>query len=131
MNIARYKCTVYRSTVLAVQCDAAEFEKWARRYDEDVELNPSHEACTFSFHERDWRNPVVIWMSPEAGGGSLAHECYHAAREILFHSGIDIGRAGDPSGEVGAYLIGDMFKALCNGLLHGKGEARKQKGRKG
>lgn len=119
MNIVRYKCSVYRFTVLAVQCDAAEFEKWARRYDKDVKLNPSTAACTCTFHERDLRNPIVIWMSPEAGGGALAHECYHAAREILSYAGIDIGRAGDPSGEVGAYLMGDMYKVLCNGLLRG------------
>ena len=126
MKTAKYECSLFGFVVLAAMCPADEFNAWVAKKFKTDELVPPHSyAATFYLSEKNIGHPIVVWMSPDAGGGCLAHECYHAAKRILARRGIDVGDAGDPSGEVMAYLLGDMFKALCNGLWHGKMGARK------
>jgi hypothetical protein len=57
---------------------------------------------------------IVIWVEPGAGHGVLAHECCHAALDIIDYAGMNPAAA---NGEPTCYTLQRMIEAFTPHLI--------------
>jgi len=107
-HVVKYQAHPWGREVWFTQNDKA-LEKLGDQFDLDLERDTCNGLCWGTAG-----NIVVIWVRPGASVGVLAHECTHAALDILKYCGIN---AHDADGEPMCYTIQRMVDTFSPHLL--------------
>ncbi|SAK95822.1 hypothetical protein AWB76_07203 [Caballeronia temeraria] len=106
-NVIKHQAHPWGREVWFTQ-DQKALEALGRKFDLNTNTEGSLGLCWGT------SGPLIIWIRPGAGHGVMAHECCHAALDILDYAGMNPAHS---NGEPMCYTLQRMIEAFTPHLL--------------